>query len=200
MDASSNETGFEIERSANGTTGWALIFTTAANAQAYSNTGLTANTPYFYRVRATNTGGQSAYSNTANATTLPTAPTAPNTLAATAFSQTQIDLTWVDASSNETGFEIERSANGTTGWALIFTDRRQRSGLLQHRAHGEHPVLLQGAGHEHRRPVGLLQHGQRHDAADGAGRPDGTGGDGDFGCAGRLGLDGCRHDGDRIQG
>ena len=40
-----------------------------ANTSSYSNTGLTRNTPYRYRVRAFNSGGNSAYSNIAKAKT-----------------------------------------------------------------------------------------------------------------------------------
>ena len=69
QDNSSNETGFQIERSREGGA-FSLIATTAAGATTYSNTsGLTPNKLYSYRVRAINTAGSSAYSNTANATT-----------------------------------------------------------------------------------------------------------------------------------
>jgi hypothetical protein len=33
---------------------------------------------------------------------------------ATAVSSSQINLSWIDNSNNETGFEIERSTDGTT--------------------------------------------------------------------------------------
>ena len=42
-------------------------------------------------------------------------PNPPSGLAANAISQTQIDLSWADNSSDETGFEIERSTTGTGG-------------------------------------------------------------------------------------
>ena len=68
-DNSSNETGFQIERSRDGGA-FSLIATTAAGATSYSNTsGLTPNKMYSYRVRAINAAGSSAYSNTASATT-----------------------------------------------------------------------------------------------------------------------------------
>jgi len=51
----------------------------------------------------------------------PTVPDAPSGLAATAASQTQIDLAWTDNSDDETGFRIERSPNGTSLWTHIAT-------------------------------------------------------------------------------
>jgi len=68
-DNSSDETGFKIERSPDGSTGWTQIATVGVNVHSYSNTGLTCETPYYYRVRAYNATGDSGYSNTANATT-----------------------------------------------------------------------------------------------------------------------------------
>ena len=77
-DNSNNEDGFRIERCQDaGCTSFVEIATVAANVESYSNTGLTAATTYQYRVRAYNSGGNSAYSNTATATTNATAPAAP---------------------------------------------------------------------------------------------------------------------------
>jgi titin len=117
-DASANETGFRIERSTNGTS-FTQIATTGANTATYSNTGLTGATLYYYRVRATNTAGDSAFSNTASATTLVSIPAAPKALTITASSQ--INLAWTDASTNETGFRIERSTDGTSFTQLTTT-------------------------------------------------------------------------------
>ena len=41
-----------------------------------------------------------------------TAPTAPTGLAATAVGSSQINLSWTNTASNQTGFEIDRSVNG----------------------------------------------------------------------------------------
>lgn len=68
-DNSSNETSFRVERSPNGSTGWASVGTNAADDNTFSNTGLTCGTQYFYRVFAVNGVGDSTASNTANATT-----------------------------------------------------------------------------------------------------------------------------------
>jgi hypothetical protein len=70
-DNSSNESGFKIERcQGNGCTNFAQIAQVGINVTTFSNTGLSRNTRYRYRVRAFNGGGNSAYSNIAAARTL----------------------------------------------------------------------------------------------------------------------------------
>jgi titin len=61
-DNSSNETQFLIERSLNGIS-FAQIAAVSANVTNYSSTGLQPNTKYYFRARATNSAGNSAYSN-----------------------------------------------------------------------------------------------------------------------------------------
>jgi len=113
-DNSSNETGFYIERKT-GTGTYAQIGSVSAGVTSYSSSGLSPGTTYTFRVRAYNSSGNSAYSNEASATTSGTAlPAAPSGLTATAASASQINLSWSDNSSNETGFYIERKV-GSTG-------------------------------------------------------------------------------------
>ncbi|WP_158559120.1 fibronectin type III domain-containing protein [Deminuibacter soli] len=66
-DLATNETAYEIWRSDtyNGT--FSLIDTVAANATAYTNTGLPQNSRYYYKVRAKNNTVFSSYSNMAGA-------------------------------------------------------------------------------------------------------------------------------------
>ena len=122
-DNSTNETGFKVERAISASGPFSQIGTTAANVTTYQNTGLTASTIYYYRVRANNTAGDSGYSNTANATTQSavTIPNAPSGLAATAVSSSQINVSWTDSSTNESGFKIERSTSATSGFSQIAT-------------------------------------------------------------------------------
>jgi hypothetical protein len=68
-DNSNNETGFDIERSTDNVN-WAALAALGSNIQSYASTGLAASTGYYYRVRAKNSAGNSAYSNVASATTL----------------------------------------------------------------------------------------------------------------------------------
>jgi hypothetical protein len=112
-DDSTNETGFLIERSTDGVN-FTQIATAPVNATSFQDSNLTAATTYYYRVRASGTGGNSAYSNIANATTSSSqlVPAAPTNLTATAVSGSQINLAWTDNSNNETGFLIERSLDG----------------------------------------------------------------------------------------
>ncbi len=123
-DNAGNETGFEIDRATNSAFTANLVTVNAAvNAVSYSATGLTASTTYYFRVRATNSVGDSANSNTASTTTSAgaTAPAAPSSLAATATSSSQINLTWTDNANNETGFKIDRATNSAFTGAITFT-------------------------------------------------------------------------------
>lgn len=71
-DNSSDEDAFEIERSLDGSA-FSPLTSVAPNVSSYPDTGLSADTTYFYQVRAVNTAGASAYSNVASATTDPAA-------------------------------------------------------------------------------------------------------------------------------
>ncbi len=111
-DTSGDETGFEIDRATNsGFTSGLTTATVTFNVTTYQSSGLTEGTTYYYRVRSTIGGSNdSANSNTANATSNPATPTG---LGATVISGSRIDLAWTDASTHETGFEIDRATNSS---------------------------------------------------------------------------------------
>ncbi|GAB3762217.1 fibronectin type III domain-containing protein [Spirosoma pomorum] len=117
-DLSANESGFQLERSLNGTDGWNKIADVTANVTTYTDQNLNPRTRYYYRIRAINAAGNSGYSNVADATTPDAPPAAPTRLTATATSNTQVNLSWTDGSDNETGFELERSTDGV-GWTQV---------------------------------------------------------------------------------
>ncbi|MBN1107692.1 MAG: fibronectin type III domain-containing protein [Bacteroidales bacterium] len=119
-DNSNNETGFRIERSPNNST-WTEIATVNAGVTSYENTGLTASTPYYYRVRSYNSAGNSSFTSAASATTQASPPAAPTNLTATAASSVQINLAWTDNANNEQNFILERAPGGTSDFAVIAT-------------------------------------------------------------------------------
>lgn len=99
-DNSSDEDGFKIERSPDGAN-WSQIATVARNTTAYTDTGLSCNTAYAYRLRAYHANGDSDYSNTASTatrdTTLPGGSLTINNAATYANNQTvDIALTGTD--------------------------------------------------------------------------------------------------------
>ncbi|MFZ4795625.1 MAG: S8 family peptidase, partial [Blastocatellia bacterium] len=112
VDTSTSETNFILQRKTGVAGMWATITSPAANLTSYQDNTVVASTAYYYRISATNSIGTSAASNEATATTFgPTA--APTGVVATAFSSTQINLSWSDNANNETGYRIERRQ--TTG-------------------------------------------------------------------------------------
>lgn len=81
------------------------------------NTGLSAGTTYYYRVRANNPFGTSGSSNVISLTTIPPAPIAT---AATGMTQSAFSANW-NASANATGYYLDVSENNTfnnfvSGW------------------------------------------------------------------------------------
>jgi len=69
-DKSIGETGFAIESSPDGSA-WSPLDTVGPEVTSYRHSGLPPDTTVYYRVKATGTGGESDWSNTAFATTLP---------------------------------------------------------------------------------------------------------------------------------
>jgi Matrixin len=67
-DNANNETGYSIERSTDGRS-FVQITQAGANTGAWTDTALNSGTAYYYRVRAFNGSGDSAYSNVASAQT-----------------------------------------------------------------------------------------------------------------------------------
>jgi len=116
-DNSINENWFIIERGLNVNT-FSIIGTTTL--ATYTDTGLSSNTTYYYRVCAYNSYGTSGYSNIASATTFSLPPIAPGNLVATSTGSLTIILSWTDNSTDELWFVIERGQTITT-FSIIGT-------------------------------------------------------------------------------
>ena len=106
VDNSNNESNFKIERCTGSTPcAFAQIDMVGSGVTLYSDTSLTASTTYTYQVRASNTGGDSTYSNTDWATTdAPPTPPPPGsfTLDVVGYKnkgRQKADLTWSGATT-----------------------------------------------------------------------------------------------------
>jgi hypothetical protein len=120
-DNANGESSYWVDRSSDGTTGWSQIAVLPANSSSYLDTAVNCEGTFYYRVRAfgESEGLYSAYSHLANATTLACSPpAAPTNLAASAISTTQINLSWSDNATDESGYRVERSPDGSA-WSQI---------------------------------------------------------------------------------
>jgi predicted phage tail protein len=125
-DNASNEFWIDVERCIGfDCTNFSKVGQTRGeNSTGFRDTDVARGTTYTYRVRAVGFMGSSAYSNSV-AVTLPpadpstTPPLAPSNLVATAFSKSQISLSWINSGSQD-GVKIERCAgSGCTNFSEI---------------------------------------------------------------------------------
>ena len=111
-DKSNNETGFEVYRSFKPVLDYNIIYTSAANVTQYQDTGLLANTLYYYKIKAINNFGTSAYTTNVSTKTLKaTNPKPPTGLTAVALSSSSIKISWNDVDSSEINYQVFRSAS-----------------------------------------------------------------------------------------
>ncbi len=68
-DGSDNEQGFRVERSPDGANDWTLVGQVGMDVTAFSDTGLSPDMTYYYRVYAYNAAGNSGFSSVASDTT-----------------------------------------------------------------------------------------------------------------------------------
>src|SRR5205823_4784206 len=109
-DNSAGQDSFQIKRSTDGST-FSQVAAVGAGVTSYADSGLASATYYYQVVGVTAQGGNGGATAVVGAAP---APAAPGNLSATAVSGTQINLKWTDNSTNETGYHIERSTDGTT--------------------------------------------------------------------------------------
>jgi surface protein len=140
-DNSTVEDGFKIERSTDNVS-FTEIATVGAGITSFQNTGLTASTQYYYRVRAYKGSLNSDYSNTANATTsalaveriieidttkTETGSTASNQFRLAVSGATNINIDWGD-STTDTGV----TGNITHTYAVAGVYDVKITGIISH--------------------------------------------------------------------
>ncbi len=121
---STNEIGFQIQRSEALAGPFAVVGTALSNATSYIDRTVRQGRTYFYRVIAYNAEGNSLPSNVLSAATAARIPSAPANLvpAATATPSLRVNLTWSIADANLTGATIQRATNlGFTAGLTAFT-------------------------------------------------------------------------------
>jgi len=144
-DASSNETGFAVQRALSAAGPWTTLATVPANTTTYSNRIGNTSTAYFYKVTAVNTVGdtktpgfptittKSADSDILGTGTAQTGvPGSPTFLTATVQTGPQVLLAWTDNAVNETGFIIERAVNGGTFAILTTVAAKSNTGAVSY--------------------------------------------------------------------
>jgi hypothetical protein len=123
-DNSTNETSFVLMQSSTSGGIFNKLITIPANTTSYTDVGLGSSATYYYKIQATNAGGNSTWSNEASAKTdTPpvTLPAAPSNLIATATGASVINLTWTDNATNETSYILQRSLTSGSGFTNIAT-------------------------------------------------------------------------------
>jgi Tol biopolymer transport system component len=115
-DPNSGEAAYRVERA--GADGqYQVVTTTALGSTSYRDSGLSESTTYSYRVTATGSAGDAGPAGPIAATTLPAAPT---NLSAAVSGPQRITLRWLDHSSGESEFRIERSTDGGATWPTVL--------------------------------------------------------------------------------
>ncbi len=166
VDTSAREAGFRVERRALPGGAFGTLATAPQDATALLDSTVAPDALYEYRVVAENAGGASPAS---LALTVSTCPAAPTGLTAT-VAPGQVGLAWVDASSSEHGFRVERrdlpggafqalallpaGATGTTD-ATVAPDRPYEYRVSAFNAAGASPAAVLSATTRPAPPTGV---------------------------------------------
>ena len=140
------ETAYAVERSLDGVGGWVSVYNAPPDSTGFTDDGLLADTSYFYRVTAVGQFGSSSFAGPAGGRTfaapVAVAPAAPGSVTALMIHKFKVRVSWADNSRDESGFTVQRSADGGARWTTIatlaanstaFTDSGHRLGSAQYR-------------------------------------------------------------------
>ncbi len=116
---SSDADSYRIERSTQAAAGFAEVGAVDERTTSFSDSGLVANTTYWYRIRSENRVGISASFADASATTAETAPSPPSALSTQAVAYDTVRLSWTDNSQNEDSFVVERRLSTDATYSVV---------------------------------------------------------------------------------
>ena len=136
-DGGAAVTGYAVERSRSVNGPWTLRVTnTGSTETAWTDTGLTPVTVWYYRVTALNRAGASSPSGAASARTFPGPPDVPTGLRATAQGATRIELRWTAPSQTHgaavLGYRIEQSRDGGRTWLALRSNTGSTATTFTH--------------------------------------------------------------------
>jgi Ca2+-binding RTX toxin-like protein len=117
--AAADATSYTIERRLSLVGSYEVIANVPASTTSFTDPGVTTQANYFYRIRAGNGAGDSAYSKEAVATTPARVPT-PRFGHSTGVTSSSISLSWTDFATNEDGFNLFRRY-GSNPYQLIVS-------------------------------------------------------------------------------
>ena len=130
-DNANNEDGFTVQRRKyDSATGWPATWTTVAqwlgmNVTVWTDTSITEDGQYQYRVRAFNAIGPGSWARPTRIIVCSTRPPTPTDFAAQLVDDNIARLTWTDNSDINKGFTLQRRQWDTaTGWPAHWTTRR----------------------------------------------------------------------------
>jgi fibronectin type 3 domain-containing protein len=109
-----------LQRSVNNASNFTDLATLNAPVARYEDQGLQSATTYFYRIRASNTFGNGAFSQAVSATTFPEPPPAPQNLTAIVASPIRVNLFWL-AAPRAQQYLVERANSESDAFAVIAT-------------------------------------------------------------------------------
>ncbi|HEX8333483.1 MAG TPA: fibronectin type III domain-containing protein, partial [Segetibacter sp.] len=118
-----NETGFEIYRATGAGGPYSLITITGSDVLTYTNTGLQANTFYYYIIRAINNDGASVITPEISIKTTVDLqpPTAPADLRIAGSTRSTVDLTWLPSSDDVGVTKYDIYINGVKSYTTTET-------------------------------------------------------------------------------
>jgi hypothetical protein len=147
-----NESNYQLEVSDNGSTGWSVLATKAANSTSHAHTGLAAATLKYYRIKSVGDGtiySDSAYSSIINATTSGLIQLNQPTLGTlVADSTTAITVTFSSVDNRGSYIKLEYKKASDSTWTTdsetiaINAANKQVTGLIENTSYNFRVTVL----------------------------------------------------------